>query len=335
MKKCYAWLLCAGLALPALAARRAVDDAGRSVILPDSIQRIAEGWYAHHSLLVALGAGGQIIATVNREKDRPWMSRVTPELKSAVHAQGAAFSAEALLARHADVVFVARGNPQAEGYRQAGLPVVALSFTDFPGLMRDMTTTAQVLGTPRARERAADYNRYLSATLRQVEQKTAGLAENSRPRVLHIQSLNPLKVDGSGTLIDTWIRLAGGRNAAAGITGNMKEVSPEKALLWQPDVIILGEGCGSLDHSAYAGLFSGLSAVKQHRVFANPAGVFPWDRYGVESALQVSWAAQVLHPALFADVDMVKMTRDFYQRFFDYPLTAAQAQRILHALPPQ
>ncbi|SUB73521.1 Uncharacterised protein [Pluralibacter gergoviae] len=120
MKKCYAWLLCAGLALPALAARRAVDDAGRSVILPDSIQRIAEGWYAHHSLLVALGAGGQIIATVNREKDRPWMSRVTPELKSAVHAQGAAFSAEALLARHADVVFVARGNPQAEGYRQAG-----------------------------------------------------------------------------------------------------------------------------------------------------------------------------------------------------------------------
>lgn len=100
-------------------------------------------------------------------------------------------------------------------------------------------------------------------------------------------------------------------------------------------MIILGEGCGSLDHSAYAGLFSGLSAVKQHRVFANPAGVFPWDRYGVESALQVPWAAQVLHPALFADVDMVKMTRDFYQRFFDYPLTAAQAQRILHALPPQ
>lgn len=32
---------------------------------------------------------------------------------------------------------------------------------------------------------------------------------------------------------------------------------------------------------------------------------------------------------------MIAITRDFYQRFFDYSLTGSEAERILQALPPQ
>lgn len=327
-------LLCAAFTFPALAARQVIDDAGNSVTVPEQVTRIADAWFAHHSVLMTLGAGGNIIATVNHPADRPWMFKIDPALNKALQIKGISFNSEALLLRQTDVVFVARGNPDVSAYRQAKLPVLEMAFTDYPSLERSVRATADVLGTAQAHQRAADYNRYLEDSVASVLAKTVSLDDKQRPSVLHIQSLNPLKVDGSDTLIDTWITLAGGRNAAQSITGNMKEVSPEMVLAWQPDVIILGQGCGDLSQSRYKTLFAGLKAVQEKRVVPNPAGVFPWDRYGTESALQIQWAAHLLHPELFAGTDMVTLTRDFYQRFFDYPLRADEALRILRGQPP-
>lgn len=75
--------------------------------------------------------------------------------------------------------------------------------------------------------------------------------------------------------------------------------------------------------------------MKHQRVLRNPAGVFPWDRYGTEVALQIKWAAQQLHPTRFSDVDMARTTQDFYREFFDYPLSDADAQRILQGMAPR
>lgn len=335
MKTCHTWLLCVWLAFPALATRQVVDDAGHTVTVPAHVERIADGWFAHHSVLMTLGAGRNIVATVNHEENQPWMFKINPSLRQALQIRGTSFNSEDLLARHVDVVFVAKGKGDAQSYSQAGIPALEMAFTDYASMEKSVTTTAEVLGTEQARVRATAYNQYLNRVLADVQAKTAELAENKRPRVLHIQSLNPLKVDGRNTLIDTWITLAGGRNAAGEVDGNMKEVSPERVLYWQPQVIILGAGCGDIASSPYAALFKELNAVKQGNVWRNPAGVFPWDRYGTESALQLQWAASKLHPALFSGLDMVSVTRDFYRQFFDYSLTQEQAMRVLNALPPQ
>lgn len=327
-------LLCALLAFPALASRLVADDAGNKVTVPDQVTRIADAWFAHHSVLMTLGAGSNIVATVNHPVDRPWMFKINPALNNALQIKGISFNSEALLAHQTDVVFVAKGNPDVAAYHQANLPVLEMAFTDYPSLEHSVSATANVLGTEQAQQRAVAYNRYLEERVAAVLTKTVSLSEQQRPSVLHIPSLNPLKVDGSNTLIDTWITLAGGKNAAQTISGNMKEVSPEQVLAWQPDIIILGQGCGEISQSRYAQLFSGLKAVQEKKVWANPAGVFPWDRYGTESALQIQWAAHQLHPALFADTDMVSITRDFYRRFFDYPLSRDEAARILHGQPP-
>lgn len=327
-------LLCAWLAFPALASRLVEDDAGHKVTVPDHVTHIADAWFAHHSVLMTLGAGGQIVATVNHPADRPWMFKINPALNKALQIKGISFNSEELLVRQTDVVFVAKGNPDVAAYRQANIPVLEMAFTDYPSLEHSVRATADVLGTEQAHQRAAAYNRYLEDSVAAVLAKTVSLSEQQRPSVLHIQSLNPLKVDGSDTLIDTWITLTGGKNAAHSIKGNMKEVSPEMVLAWQPDIIILGQGCGDIAQSRYAQLFSGLKAVKEEKVLPNPAGVFPWDRYGTESALQIQWAAHQLHPELFNGTDMVSITRDFYRRFFDYPLNSDEATRILHGQPP-
>lgn len=334
MKRRQAWLLCAWLAFPALASRQVVDDAGHTVTVPDQVNTIADGWFAHHSVLMTLGAGSKIVATVNHPESQPWMFKIAPTLNQALQVRGTAFNPESLLAKKVDVVFTSAGNDKAESYRQAGLPTLQMAFTDYPSLMKSVATTAEVLGTDDARTRAKAYNQYLQTTIDTVQSKMRGLTAEQRPSVLHIQSLKPLKVDGSQTLIDTWIHLAGGKNAAAEIQGNMKEVSPERVLAWQPDVIILGANSGQIADSPYAALFSELKAVKNGKVLQNPAGVFPWDRYGTESALQIQWAALMLHPASFPGADMTKVTQDFYQRFFDYTLSDDETQRILRAQKP-
>ncbi|WP_226502372.1 ABC transporter substrate-binding protein [Pseudomonas sp. MWU16-30317] len=312
-------------------ARQIRDDSGREVTVPAQVHRIADGWYAHHVLLMTLGAGQRIVATVNHPQGQPWMFKVLPSLGQATAINGTAFNVETLLSDRVDLVFTSTGDRQAMAYEQAGVPVMRMGYTDLPGLQRSMLATAQALGGAQPLERAKAYNRYLDEQLATVEARVADVPQAQRPRVLHIASLDPLKVDGSDTLIDQWIQLAGGRNAAVGLKGNLQPVSAEQLLVWQPDLIVLAANAGDISPSS---LLQQLPAVQQGHVVRNPAGVFPWDRYGTEVALQLEWAAQQLHPERFKEVDMVAKTMDFYRRFFDYPLTTAEAQRILKGLAP-
>lgn len=321
-----------GLALALLShvalATPVVDDSGQPVTVPAHPQRIADGWFAHHALMMTLGAGDRIVATVNHADRQPWMFKAQPSLGAAQAVHGTAFNVERLLADKVDLVFTSTGDRNALAYQQAGIAVVRMGFNDLPGLEHSLDTTAQALDSATARQRAHDYNAWLDGQVAQLQQRTANLTQEQRPRVLHIASLKPLKVDGSDTLIDTWIKLAGGRNAATGLRGNLQGVDAEQVLAWHPDVIILAADAGDL---AQVPLLAQLRGVK---VLRNPAGVFPWDRYGTEVGLQLPWAAQQLHPQRFKDVDMAQQTMAFYRRFFDYPLTATEAQRILAGQPP-
>jgi iron complex transport system substrate-binding protein len=80
--------------------------------------------------------------------------------------------------------------------------------------------------------------------------------------------------------------------------------------------------------------WSQVNAIKNKKVYVNPMGVFLWDRYGMESALQFQWLAKMLHPDQFKDLDMVKETQNFYKTFLNYNLTADEANKILNAQNP-
>jgi len=78
-----------------------------------------------------------------------------------------------------------------------------------------------------------------------------------------------------------------------------------------------------------------INAVKNHRVYVNPNGMYMWDRNCPEEALQIQWAAKTFWPDLFKDLDVVKETKDFYKKFFNYNLTDDDAQRIINSEPPK
>ena len=77
-----------------------------------------------------------------------------------------------------------------------------------------------------------------------------------------------------------------------------------------------------------------ISAVKNNRIYANPTGTFPWDRYSAEEALQILWAAQLFHPEQFKDLNMVEKTQAFYKKYYGYALSKENAEQILKGLSP-
>ncbi|MGI4793220.1 MAG: ABC transporter substrate-binding protein [Janthinobacterium lividum] len=292
--------------------------------------RIADLWYAHNEIIVMLGGAERVAVTVASPEAFPWMFRIAPSLHAARRVAAGSVNVETLLEAQVDLAFVSQ-EKEAQRLQSFGVQALQVSFTDAKSLLECIRRTAEALDTAQARTRLAEFQDYLDAVRQELARGLADIPANSHPRVLHLASLAPLRADGDGTIIDEWIGLAGGRNAATGLHGNLQTISFEQVAAWNPDIIILG---GTAGDTPPGSIWTDLPAVRAGKVFRNPAGVFPWDRYGTEFALQVQWTAKLLHPDKFASLDMQAVTIAFYRRFFNYDMSLSEAGLVLAGQPP-
>ncbi|AIQ11739.1 ABC transporter substrate-binding protein [Paenibacillus durus] len=310
------------------------DTDGRQVTIPSQINTIADAWPAHNEVVTILGAGGKIVSTISTPKSVPWLYKVNPQMKNAVTAfTKSEAQMEEVLKNKPDIAFASTGSPLIQPLENAGIPTVTLNFTNFDEMKECFRLTGDILGED-ARTRADSFISYLDGKLEQITAVTSKIPESDKPKVLHIQSLSPLQVDGKDTMIQNWIEVAGGVNAAQEISGNMKPVSLEQIVAWNPDYIMIGSGLTDTDHIMDDPAWKTLNAVKNGHVYNNPSGAFLWDRYGAEAALQIQWAAKTLHPDLFPDLNIVQETVSFYKQFLNYDLTNDEAQLIIDSKPP-
>ncbi|SEJ30520.1 iron complex transport system substrate-binding protein [Propionispira arboris] len=319
------------------------DTTGAKYEIPNKIDSIADAWPAHNEVLAMLGAGDKIKATVHTKEVRPWLYKVNPHMNDAQTVFTTNdVNIEELMKTKPDIIFIPTNSVNAAKLKDLGIPVLQLAFTDFDGLKDCFRTTGKILG-PAASKKAEAYITYLDEKLTKVKAVTDPIAKEQRPKVLHITALNPLIVDGTNTIIDNWIEVAGGINAAADIKGNMKTVTMEQIIAWNPDVIIVSsntlnnakDGIRSTDVLLNDPAWQGIKAIQTKKVYVNPDGAFLWDRYGAEEALQIQWAAKVLYPEQFKDIDVVKETQYFYKNFMQYDLSEADANRIIAGQNPE
>lgn len=307
------------------------DSRQNQVVIPEKITRIADAWPAHNEILAMLGAGNEIVATVHSPQTRPWLYKISPKMKQAktVFHYGASASLEELMSTKPDIIFTTMMDNSAQKMSSIGIPTVQLEFHDYPSMEKCITLTAKILGGD-AINRAAAYNAYLESKIDQISKITAAIPDAKKPKVLHISATNPLIVDGKKTIIDQWIKLAGGINVATNVPGAMKGASLEQIVAWNPDIIIVGADSKNFkDILAANPAWAKITAVKQHHIFYNPDGAFLWDRYGAEEALQIQWAAKVMHPAQFKYINIDHETKYFYKNFLNYSLTNQETNNIL------
>lgn len=321
------------------ATRRITDVAGRELTLPARVQRVADAWHANNSMVLAVGGADKLVATTIQAQRQPWLRRLYPRIAQIPAAFNAAgdVNIETLIGARPDVVLMAYSGalPRWVGPVSAlGLPVVLMPNSSLADLQTTARMTGEVLGEREA-ARAAELTQEFAGNIRRVTSVTTRLSAGERPRVLHTASAGVLTIDGRNTLIDDWIEVAGGINAAD-VSGNQRPVTLEQVALWNPDVLIVGTAPNQASRRAILAdpRWSGINAVKNGRVYVNPSGAYLWDRHGAEAALQVLWASKTLHPALFTDLDIKSETEGFYARYFHYRLTDDEYRSILNATVP-
>lgn len=325
------------------------DMAGDKVTVPDKVTRIAEQFPAHTVTDLLLGVGGELDAIPQNVSTIPFLKAIDPGITGVPQAFGANGNAnvEQLLSLNTSVVSAVDGGSTLAPFKQAGLPAVDMDFDTIDQLTRSITLAASVYGGG-AGARATAFNDYFNANMKLVTSRTASLPASSRPSVLHIASFanGQLIVDGPGTIMDGWIKAGGGTDAAASLAppGSTKgyshvTISTEQLLKWNPDVIDIETPGGDQGLTSSYGAsvvtalsklpgWSSLKAVRGHGVYINPQGMYPWDRWTPEDAMQLLWIAKVLHPSLFTSVDLRAEAANFYKTFFRYTPSAAQLDQI-------
>jgi iron complex transport system substrate-binding protein len=341
------WL--AGAAVLALSAaqpsraqgtRQVTDAAGRVVTLPLHVNRIADPWHANNAMVLMLGGADKIVATTAQAQRQPWMRKLYPRIDQVPAAFNAAGdpNIETLIGARPDVILMAysgtlpKWSAAMEAYH---VSIVLMPNSSLEGLKTTVRLTGQVLGAKEA-EVAEDYIRYFDRNIRRIRSVTDRLAASERPTVLHTASAGVLTVDGRDSVIDDWITIAGGRNAAD-VVGLGRPVTLEQIAAWDPDVIIVGTAPNQESRQAILDdpRWREIKAVKTGKVLVNPTGAYLWDRHSAEAALQVLWAAKMLHPELFPDLDIKRETSYFYARYFHHVLTDDEYASIIDATAPR
>lgn len=316
------------------------DMAGTDVLLPNEVHRVVNLWHANNQVQLLLGGADKLVGTTSIIKGLPWFQAVYPRIDEvpalAVGSGSSNFNVEEIAAQNPDVV-ITSSTQDAETLRNAGLTTAVVTFRDFDGLKQSVRTTAEILGDD-APARADTFLDYFDGNLTRVNDRLAGLADDEKVRVYEARDTNPLATDGKESIATQWIEAAGGVNVAASMTDeNMGTVNLEQVLAADPQVIIAAmQDWGPLiDTVKNDPAWAPMSAVKEGKIFANPVGTFQWSRYSAEEALQVLWAAKLLHPDRFTDLDMIAEAQSFYRMFYDYELSPENAQRMLDGLGPQ
>ena len=208
--------------------------------------------------------------------------------------------------------------------QQTGIPYALLDGR-FDGTAAAYRTLGQLIRQP---VKGEDYARVAEETIKTIQDRTAAVPRDKRPRVYYARGPRGLETGLGGSInVETIEMLA--QNVAGETRGGLANVSIEQVLRWDPDVII------TIDRDFAANVrgeaaWAPIKAVRDGRVHLSPKMPFGWVDFppSVNRLIGLRWLAKILYPDLFPE-DMRALTRDFYTRFYHVTPSDAQIERVL------
>jgi len=310
--------------------RRVITDLnGTQVEIPNTVTRIAAFCPQTVLMLYMLDGMNLVVATTQIHSGQPWFVELYPEIVNipALIRRGTdPVNIEELLALNPCVVFL-QNEAQIEVMRNAGLNVIFANAANWNNVKQTMKITAQVLGH-KPGSLYYEFVRYLGEKINSISSIVGAIDVTDRPRVYFSRSSataeSRFSTFGRNIMIDDWITLSGGVNVMHDIAEGAVNVTVEEFIALDPEIILVR---GSNAHGARGGerirqyflndpALSEVSAIRNGNIFLCPIGFDFWSFTTVENVLQIQWASQLFHPALFPNVDIITQARDFYQRFF-------------------
>lgn len=325
-------LCCTTGASSAAASRTVVDQLGRRVTVPATVQRIIPLGGATR-FVVYMQAFDLVVGVEAMENRRPPSSGRPYNLairsraeKLPVVGEGLQkpVNAEAIIALRPDLLLTTETDrAQVERLSQTtGVPVLALDYGGMGSLKaKQVKELFTLLGVVLQREQRANRLIYeLDSQQRQLEQRLSGTSAVP----VYIGAVSQRGVHGiTSTDADYYpLEVSKARNLAKrlGKAGHAY-IDKEQLLVWNPPVVLVDAGGAAVvlqDVARNAAFYQRLAAVQNKQVYR----MLPYNYYhtNLEIALANSWyTAKVLHPSQFAAVDPARKTDELCRLFVGIP----------------
>lgn len=175
-------------------------------------------------------------------------------------------------------------------------------------------------------------------SLQQIQARLQDLTPAQRQRVCFLFRYDAHEMFTSGAQFfgQYWAQAVGARNVAdvhrtnGWVATNLTEIAA-----WQPQKILISNFTKAQPEALYQNQigtddWSGLAAVQHRQVYKMPLCSYRSFAPGVDNPLTLLWLAQTIYPNLFADVDLLGATADYYQQLYHVTLKTAQLQTMYH-----
>ena len=324
---------------PAEDATRVITDmTGRKVRVPDPLTRVALFGGPTGQIAYILGARDQLCAVTSSLKGSELINAFDPSIKNLPGPRSTSghVNIESLVLSRPQLV-IAGTLDGSIVEKKTGIPVAYTESSMNHGLdllKGEIRFYASVFGKE---ERGEKYIDYLEKTIGLVRSRTQDIPADKRKKVFNGYGPSHLVTLGGDTFMHERIVNAGCIDAAAGIStagakeglhSGLSEMSLEKVLNWNPDILIIDSGT---PEEVYADpRWKNVNAIGDRQVYKQPVGVFIWDRPTAEAAvLYPLWLAKTAYPERFRDVDMMKEVKRFYREIMSFNLSDDQARSLL------
>jgi iron complex transport system substrate-binding protein len=271
-----------------------VDDAGRTVEIGETPQRLISLAPSNTEILFALGLGDKVIG-VTDFCDYPEGAKAIEKVG------GIEPNLEKLVDLDPDLILAIGGSPaqveKATEIEKLDLTVLVLEPGDIEGIMANIELVGQATG---AEKEASELAAELRKRFDDITAKAKGA--ESRPKVFYeLDATDPSKpyTPGPGSFIDALITLAGGSNVGAGAKMQWAQLSTEEIIAQDPEIIILGDA----NYGVTAEMvkerpgWSVIAAVKNDTIY--PIDDVLVSRPGPRIIDGLEALARIIHPEVF------------------------------------
>ena len=312
-----------------------IDCIGREVTVPQKIEKIGCLFAFSGHTVAMLGRGNDIVAIVEGLKRDILFTDMYPNIKNAlVPSISSNLNIEELARSNCDLLFIKGENALNEGYiaqiEKLNIPYLVVDFHSIEEQQYAIKMIGQAIDR---NNEASNYNRYYRKCITRVQEKIKMIPLSEKVTVFH--SVNEAtRTDARNTVPAEWLEIAGAINVSLDsdlkFLDNKYFASLEQIMLWNPEVILVNQE--HVDQYILTNeQWSNLQAVQKNRVYKMPNGVSRWGHpNSLETPLAILWAAKLLYPQIFKDIDLHDEVNYFYQTFYKQELSEEYIEKILN-----
>ena len=325
------------LAAASVSAVPFTDSLGRTVELPDRIERIVPSGNLAQMVLYSLAPeriAGWSSKLSGSAEEYFIQDTVTLPVFGTFYGKKANLNKEALMAAFPDVVI---DMGEIKGSREAMIndldklsgdimiPVIFIEayLDNTPDVYR---TTGKLLGLEDRAEELAVF-----------AEEAIGMAAEARERitdpvtVYYSTSPDGLEAIAEGNFHGEVIEKIGAKNIVPSSFGESGgSVSMEQLYIWNPEVILFQEE-EAYRHAMESPEWQVLDAVAEGNVYLIPSEPYSFIDAppATNRIIGIYWLGNLLYPELYP-VDVVQKTIEYYSLYYSYDLTEEHAREILH-----